>query len=96
MDHSVGFDIGSSFGVSYGYVKYGVGPRTTQMFSQKYDFWFDGGGFVPYLSRYYSTMIHYNKDRSYSVLYHKREDKFSTDGDGGSGFDQRTTRFYPP
>ena len=96
MDHSVGSDGGSSFGVSYGDGKGGVGPRTTHMLSQKYDCWFDGGDFVPSLSRYYPTMTHSNKCRYYYLLYHKMEDKCSTAGDGGGGFGRNTTHFYPP
>ena len=95
MYHSVGSDGGSSFVVSYGDGKGGVGPRTTQMFSQKYDCWFDGGDFVSYLSKYYPTIIHLIKDRYYDLLYHKKEDKFRTDGDGGGGFGWNTTNFYP-
>ena len=96
MYHSVGSDGGSLFVVSYGDGKGGVGPRTTQMFSPKQYFWFDGGDFVPSLSRYYPTMIHLIKDRYYDLLYHKREDNFSTAGDGGGGFGWNTTNFYPP
>ena len=95
MYHSVGSDGGSSFVVSYGDGKGGVGPRINQMFSIKYDCWFDGGDFVPSLSRYYPTIIHSNKDRYCDLLYHKREDNFSTAGDGGCGFGRKKTHFYP-
>ena len=95
MYHSVVSDIGYSFVVSYGNVKGVVGPRTTQIFSQKCYCSFDGGAFVPSFSRYYPNMIHPNKDKSYYLLYHKREDKLSTAGDGGGGFGRNTTHFYP-
>ena len=93
MDNSVGYYGGSLFGISYGDGKVGVGPRITKNFSQNNDFWFDAGGFVSSLSRYYPIMIHTNTDRSYYLLYHKREDTFITSGDGGGGFVRKTTYF---
>ena len=96
MYNSVGSDGGSSFGISYGDVKGGVVPRNTQNVSQKYGFWFDGIGFVTSLSRYYPIMIHPNKDRSYYLLYHKREDKLSTAGDCGGSFGRKTTHLCHP
>ena len=65
----------------------------TQSPPQNDDFWFDGDGFVPSLSRYYPIMIHTNEDRYYYLLYHKREDTFITSGDGGGGFVRKTTYF---
>ena len=47
----------SSFGVSAGDCKDGMGPSTTHLTYYKYDYWLDGGGFVilyQVLSRNYS------------------------------------------
>ena len=55
--YSVGASSDSSFGVSGGYGKGGVGPRTTHFSSQKVGFWIDGVDFVSYWSRDYSSMI---------------------------------------
>ena len=52
-DYPVGASGGSLFGVSSGYGKGGVGPRTTHLFSQKINCWIDGDDFVSSRSREY-------------------------------------------
>ena len=54
---------GSSFVLGDGDGKYGMVPRTTHIYFQKVDCWLDGGDFLSYLSRYYPSIFHSNKDR---------------------------------
>ena len=51
MDNKVGASYFSLFGVSSGYGKVVLGPRTVQLISQKVDYWTDGDNFVPSSSR---------------------------------------------
>ena len=46
---------------------------------------------MPYLIRYYPTMIHSNRLSSSSSLYLRREDQFRTSGDGRGGVGTNTT-----
>ena len=59
---------GSSFGVSSGDVKGGVGPRKTNLHPQKVDCWLDGGNFVSYQSCDYSYTNH-PKNKGYILHY---------------------------
>ena len=63
---------GSSFDVSVGDGKGGVGPRTNHLTSQKVDCWTHGGNFVGSQSREYSYMSHSYKYWSYYSSYSRR------------------------
>ena len=91
--YSVDTDGGSSFGVASGDGKGGVVPRTTHIYSQKYNFWLTGGYFVSSHSSYYPYMSHYNKYRHRSPISLRRNDQFSTSGDGRVGVGPSTNKF---
>ena len=86
---------GSTFGVGDGYGRGGVGPRTTNMTSQKVDFWIVGGDFVSYKIRDYSPMSNSYKESYYYPSYLMWEYCHGSAGDGRGGVGPRTTNLSP-
>ena len=85
---------GGSFFVFYdGYIKVGVGPRSNHLIYRKYYCFIYGGSFMSSWSSDSLLKIHYNKDRSYSLLSWKSNDRFSSDGNGVGGVCTKTTHF---
>ena len=92
-DYSVFTSVGSSFGISYGYGKGGVGPSTTHISSYKVDCCLNGSAFVSYLSIDYSSMIHSKKYGYYSSLSQKIDNQFIDAGGVRGGVGPITTYF---
>ena len=70
-----------------------LSPCITQLTSQNFDCFIDGGDFVLSHSRDYQNMSHSNKYRSYYSLYQMQKNCFSGAGYGRDSVGTITTKF---